>query len=49
VAQAPMLPSRQEKNMHIVLGFAAFIVLITLLDTHSEQQRTRRKLGSDDH
>jgi hypothetical protein len=32
--------------MHIVLGFTAFIVLITLLDTHSEQQRTRRKLGS---
>jgi hypothetical protein len=35
--------------MYTVLGFAAFIVLITLLDTHCEQQRTRRKLGSGDH
>ena len=35
--------------MHIVLGFTAFIVLITLLDTHSEQERTRRRLGSGDH
>jgi hypothetical protein len=35
--------------MHIVLGLAALIVLITLLDTHCEQQRTRRKLGSGDH
>jgi hypothetical protein len=34
--------------MYIVLGFAAFIVLIGLLDTHSEQQRTRRMLGSGD-
>jgi hypothetical protein len=32
--------------MYVVLGLAAFIVLITLLDTHFEQQRTRRKLGS---
>ncbi len=32
--------------MHIVLGLAALIVVITLFDTHSEQQRTRRKLGS---
>jgi hypothetical protein len=35
--------------MDIVLGVAAFIVLITLLDTHCEQQRTRRKLGSGSH
>jgi hypothetical protein len=35
--------------MYAVLGFAALIVLITLLDTHSEQQRTRRKLGSGGH
>jgi hypothetical protein len=32
--------------MNIVLGLAAFVVLISLLDTHCEQQRTRRKLGS---
>jgi hypothetical protein len=32
--------------MLVVLGLAAFIVLITLFDTHCEQQRTRRKLGS---
>jgi hypothetical protein len=32
--------------MQILLGLAAFIVLIALLDTHCEQQRTRRKLGS---
>jgi hypothetical protein len=35
--------------MDIVLGLAAFIVLITLIDTHCEQRRTRRKLGSDGH
>jgi hypothetical protein len=34
--------------MHVVLGLTAFIVLITLLDTHCEQQRARRKLGSGD-
>jgi hypothetical protein len=35
--------------MSILFGLAAFIVLLTLVDTHWEQQRTRRKLGSDDH
>ena len=35
--------------MYIFVGFSAFIVLIALLDTHSEQQRTRRKLGSGGH
>jgi hypothetical protein len=35
--------------MGILFGLAAFIVLITLVDTHFEQQRTRRKLGSDDN
>ncbi len=34
--------------MNIVLGFVVLIVAITLLDTHAEQQRTRRKFGSSD-
>ena len=34
--------------MQILFGVAALIVLITLLDTHAEQQRIRRKLGSGD-
>jgi len=32
--------------MQIVLGVVAFIVFISLLDTHTDQQRIRRKLGS---
>jgi hypothetical protein len=35
--------------MQIVLGLTAFIVLIALFDTHCEQQRARRKLGSGDY
>ena len=32
--------------MYMVLGLATFVVLITLFDTHCEQQRTQRKLRS---
>jgi hypothetical protein len=28
--------------MNIILGFAAFVVILTLFDTHWEQRRTRR-------
>jgi len=32
----------RTKNMQIVLGFTAFIVLFALLDTHCEQRRNDR-------
>jgi hypothetical protein len=34
--------AEEDKNMYIFLSVAAFIVLVTLLDTHYDQQRKNR-------